>query len=318
MFGIQFEIHVLLIVWEILQIINMRSNGWPWAFIFTHIGILFGIIILHELGHCFAARKVGGYADRIMLWPLGGLAFAWTSNTAKNRLVVAAGGPAVNVALIPVLLAAMISLEVSITNPLWGVQNPLGEYWWLQILWELNLVLLVFNLTPMMPLDGGQMFRALLWFKLGFRRATEIAIYVGIVLGITMIFLALMAGHLANTMLFLIGVAAIMYCLYERQLLRHGALRDESESPYGNYAWSGDSWKTGTKQPDDRPEKPGFFAKLLEKRENRKQLQEIRENERIKMRINDLLDKVAVNGMDSLSGAEKKELERLSKKLHGK
>src|SRR5437870_4230278 len=60
------------------------------------MGLLFFSVLLHELGHCFAARRVGGDADEILLWPLGGLAACDVPHQPRAHFITAAGGPAVN------------------------------------------------------------------------------------------------------------------------------------------------------------------------------------------------------------------------------
>src|SRR5579863_10452634 len=64
---------------------------------------LFGIVLLHEFGHALACRSVGGTADRIMLWPLGGVAYVDPPQRPGATLWSIAAGPLVNVALLPVL-----------------------------------------------------------------------------------------------------------------------------------------------------------------------------------------------------------------------
>jgi Zn-dependent protease len=89
-------------------------------FLFT-IVVLFGIILVHEFGHCFAARFVGGEANEILIWPLGGLAMVEVPHAAKPTFIVAAGGPAVNV-LICVLCTAGLAAGQFFPNV-----NPISD-----------------------------------------------------------------------------------------------------------------------------------------------------------------------------------------------
>src|SRR5262249_39839589 len=120
---------------------------------------LFGIVLLHEFGHALACRSVGGVADKIMLWPLGGVAFVNPPPRPGPVLWSIAAGPLVNVLLLPVTwgLWALMAAGSS-------ADEPSAFTTFLKALAVINTALLVFNLLPVYPLDGGQILQALLWF----------------------------------------------------------------------------------------------------------------------------------------------------------
>jgi len=123
---------------------------------------LFGIVLLHEFGHSLACRQVGGQADRIVLWPLGGVAFVQPPERPGAILWSLAAGPLVNVILFPVLLA--LSMMMHLTGAFEMAPNA-GRL--LDTIAIINAGLLIFNLMPVYPLDGGQILRSLLWFVIG-------------------------------------------------------------------------------------------------------------------------------------------------------
>lgn len=133
---------------------------------------LFAIVLTHEFGHALACRSVGGSADTIMLWPLGGVAYVSPPQRPGATLWSIAAGPLVNVALTPVLwIAASLQGEASTSDLhtlLWQV-------------FKINLGLLIFNILPIYPLDGGQILRSLLWFPFGRARSLLIASVLGFV-----------------------------------------------------------------------------------------------------------------------------------------
>jgi Zn-dependent protease len=137
---------------------------------------LFLIVTLHEFGHALACRQVGGKANQIVLWPLGGVAFVDPPPRPGATLWSIAAGPLVNVALFPVLFGASI-LSRSLG---WAEAAP-NFYVLLGSLWVIDLVLLVFNMLPIYPLDGGQILRSLLWFVLGRARSLMVAASIGFV-----------------------------------------------------------------------------------------------------------------------------------------
>ncbi len=124
-YGISVKIHLLFFVFTLGMFLRQVSEkSTPIAtldiFLLT-IVTLFGIILLHEFGHCFAARSVGGEASEILIWPLGGLAFVEVPHYPKPNFIVAAGGPAVNV-LICLLCTAGLAAGHFLPN-----LNPLAS-----------------------------------------------------------------------------------------------------------------------------------------------------------------------------------------------
>lgn len=137
---------------------------------------LFLIVLLHEFGHSLACRSVGGQANQIVLWPLGGVAYVAPPQRPGATLWSIAAGPLVNVALFPILSALW---WLSPASPDAAAGSNLGNL--LEAVWFTNLILLLFNLLPIYPLDGGQILRALLWFFLGRARSLMVTTLIGFV-----------------------------------------------------------------------------------------------------------------------------------------
>jgi len=102
-FGIPVKIHLFFFLFTLGMFLRqVTEKGSPVSaldvFLVTVV-LLFGIVLLHEFGHCFAARFVGGEANEILIWPLGGLAMVEVPHAPKPHFIVAAGGPAVNVVI---------------------------------------------------------------------------------------------------------------------------------------------------------------------------------------------------------------------------
>ena len=135
---------------------------------------LFAIVLMHEFGHVLACRSTGGSADQIMLWPLGGVAYVKPPQRPGAILWSVAAGPLVNVTLVPVLLAAQFA-----ANQLGWVDSWYDAYSFLWMLARINTWMLIFNLLPVYPLDGGQILRSLLWFGFGRARSLTIVSVLG-------------------------------------------------------------------------------------------------------------------------------------------
>lgn len=153
-----------------------------WA-LYEYLG-LFAMVLLHEFGHALACRSVGGYANRIVLWPLGGVAFVQPPRRPGAMLWSLAAGPLVNVALIP-LLQVLVALAANGDNP--DVHRLFA------MLRLVNFALLIFNMLPVYPLDGGQILRSLLWYPFGEIRSLQVASVIGLIGGGLLAFVALLA-----------------------------------------------------------------------------------------------------------------------------
>jgi Zn-dependent protease len=137
---------------------------------------LFLIVTLHEFGHALACRQVGGEANQIVLWPLGGVAYVDPPPRPGATLWSIAAGPLVNVALLPVLLGfGWLSRSLGWAETVPNADALLGAIVYIDV------ALLVFNILPIYPLDGGQILRALLWFPLGRARSLQVATILGLI-----------------------------------------------------------------------------------------------------------------------------------------
>lgn len=181
---------------------------------------LFLIVTLHEFGHALACRQVGGTANQIVLWPLGGVAYVDPPPRPGATLWSIAAGPLVNVALLPVLYEA-VTLGRSSG---WGTTAPDLYRLLLATSW-INSRLLIFNILPIYPLDGGQILRSLLWFVTGRARSLMVATIVGLVGTAGFIGLALLEQDL---WLGAISIFVLMNCWggfqHARALLRFAKL----------------------------------------------------------------------------------------------
>lgn len=135
---------------------------------------LFSIVMLHEFGHAMACRQVGGTAKQIVLWPLGGVAYVDPPPRPAATLWSIAAGPLVNVVLLPFLLGAFTLGRASG----WAHTMP-DLYRLVGAVLSIDVVLLVFNMLPIYPLDGGQILRSLLWFVIGRARSLMVVTILG-------------------------------------------------------------------------------------------------------------------------------------------
>lgn len=177
--GIQVSLHWSWLFVAVWQVERQRQDGMEVGWAAAEYLTLFGIVLLHEFGHAFANRQVGGKSENILLWPFGGIAYINAPHRPGAHLWSIAAGPLVNVALVPVLwLISRYVLPEDVSLPVRNFAYSIQF---------INLVLLVFNILPIYPLDGGQILQALLWFKLGYGKALQIAAGIGLAGGLGLI-----------------------------------------------------------------------------------------------------------------------------------
>jgi Zn-dependent protease len=159
------------------------SQAWNVAEYLT----LFGIVFAHEMGHALACRSVGGRADRIVLWPLGGIAYVQPPPRPGALLWSIAAGPLVNLVLAAVS-APLVFFAVAALPP--------DASRFAVAFLVINVVLLGFNLLPIYPLDGGKIAQALLWFFVGRARSLSIVATLGVAAAVALFPIALARGSI--------------------------------------------------------------------------------------------------------------------------
>ncbi len=221
LFGIPIYVHwtfLILILWfmggPILSgapdavAAGLRMTGFVLA--------IFGCVVLHELGHALAARRYGIPTRDITLLPIGGVArLERMPEKPSQELVVALAGPAVNVVIAAIIIPVVLAVEgaAAFTGPAGATNGNEGDAAAVAIalhrahffasLGIVNIFLVVFNMIPALPMDGGRVLRALLAMSTDRARATSIAAAIGQMVAVGFVLLGLFTGHI---LLMLIGV----------------------------------------------------------------------------------------------------------------
>lgn len=200
---------------------NYTSPIWP----ALEYLALFGIVLMHEFGHALACRQVGGRANQIVLWPLGGVAYVAPPPRPGATLWSIAAGPLVNVVLAPIF-SGVLFVAGSFG---WADSLP-NLYVFIRTVCFINFGLLVFNLLPIYPLDGGQILQSLLWFVVGRARSLMVAAIVGLfgVAGLALLALSLRSWWLGILAVFILlncwrGLANARILAKAARLPRHAA-----------------------------------------------------------------------------------------------
>ncbi len=309
LFGIRVRVHITLILFVAFELLAARY-GVLHALKLSLV--LFGSVLLHEFGHCFAARSVGGGADDILMWPLGGLASVDAPRQPWPQFVTVICGPLVNVAL---LIVSGVILKLRGAVFIFGSISPydwvafstdaseLGR--WLSLIFMINGVLLVFNLWPMYPMDGGRMLHCALWKWMGHQRGTMLATTVGMVAAVIMGLSGLMSQTYT---LLIIAILGYITCYQERMMVKAGALEEDG---FMGYNFSGGYT---TLDPQGQRKKPGWLAKMKARSAAKNRERERREELVLQEKVDRILEKIKNEGIGSLTRGEKKLLEDATKR----
>ncbi|GAB4112620.1 MAG: site-2 protease family protein [Roseiflexaceae bacterium] len=183
-FGIDIKVHVTFFL---ILILGAVQWGMPYGASGAAFGVLLMILLfvcvtLHELGHSVAAQRFGIPVREIVLLPLGGVALLSRNPTRPwHELIIAAAGPLVNVVIAALLFLATGAAAVLGSLDGRALQENAPPSFSTMLLWLLqaNVFLVLFNMIPAFPLDGGRILRALLAMAMPAQRATRIASLIG-------------------------------------------------------------------------------------------------------------------------------------------
>jgi Zn-dependent protease len=270
--------------------------------------LLFLVVWSHEMSHIAAGWRRGLQAEVITLSPLGGVAHMNGPVTSpRDELFVTLAGPAVHL----LWLAVFWPLELLLPVHVWGVGgfDPIADS--VRYLVGLNLGLMLFNLLPLFPLDGGRALRALLSFRVHPNRATMWVTNVGIAGGGVLVLLALFyPSVLQSTIGMLLGLSCITSSLQERRMAQHVLVYGHALA-VRRQPWEADpeAWKHGG-QRSARERAPGRFARWRAARAARKAAARAAADAALDREVDAVLDRVHQVGMSGLDEREKAILKR--------
>ena len=214
--GVDINLHwtfLLLIGWILFSELLAGSS---WTAAWMGVGFilsLFGCVVLHELGHALAARAFGVPTKDITILPIGGVArLGRIPEHPVQEFVIAIAGPLVNLGI---AAAIMVLLLVLGAGELWFGSVITGHF--LQNLMWANVVLVLFNLLPAFPMDGGRILRAGLAGFLEYARATRLAAAVGQAMAILFALAGLFVVN--NPLLLLVAIFIYLGAASEAQMV---------------------------------------------------------------------------------------------------
>jgi Zn-dependent protease/CBS domain-containing protein len=249
-FGIDVKVHwTFLLLLAFFAFAGYQRTGSLTNALVTTVIILalFLCVLLHEYGHSLVAQRLGIEIQDITLLPIGGLArLKSLPEKPWDEVKIALAGPLVNVVLAPVFFGVALLLGGGLampTNILEGTQSAAQVFSYLGFI---NVALVVFNMIPAFPMDGGRVLRGLLATRLGAVRATDISSTVGQFFAVAFFLIGLLSSNflLALVAVFIFfGASGEAQMVRQRELMRGLAVSDvmgtrprlETVTPYHTF-----------------------------------------------------------------------------------
>jgi len=274
-------------------------------------------VLLHEFFHVFAARGTGGSADEILIWPAGGLAFRRPAANPRSQFLTAAAGPLANLllclAMFPVVYRA--NFPPGVFHPFVIPHVELGDDIVQDIcllIFAVNWLLLLINLLPVYPLDGGQMLMTALTRHVDPETARFASLRIGMTIGI----LAAIAGLMFEQIwLVFLGFLVFSMGMYEHFMAQ---LSDQFDESFMGYDFSQGYTSLERSQSADRQRRPGPIKRWQARRAEQKRIRDEQERVETEQRLDELLAKVHRDGMDALTDAERRFLKHASGRYRSK
>lgn len=290
-----------------------------WDFRFA---IIFGLflaiaVLIHEVALLFAIRISGGEVREMLMWPLGGvprMAGSGLSPAPVASVIAALVSAAVSVLCIPTLLSR--GADWSFLNPmLLPVHEVAGnvEYDLLSLFFFVNWIVLLVNLLPAQPLDGGRVLDSLVVNRAGAVVGRQVVARIGMAVGVGVILSALL---LENVWFCAIGAVLVGYNLRESLRLQVAESFDDSFMGY-DFSQGYTSLERSTTQSEET-RAPGFFQQWSERRRQRRADRQRAKAEQADRQLDTLLEKVHTYGIDSLTDSERRTLRRVSARFRGR
>ncbi len=319
LFGIDIRVHLLFVLGAFVLLArafqeNVEGGVSTVRDSLIAIALLFLIVLIHEFGHCFGCRAVKGDASEIMLWPLGGLALVGPPHTPRAHLITALSGPAVHPVLCVLAAAVLVLSTGTFASVPWNPFRPFDPIgglgvlhaqwqWWIAYFFGLNLCLLLFNLSPVFPLDGGKVLQSLLWPSMGFRDSMMLASGIGMIGAIGFAVIGIFSQAY---ILFALAFFGYVTCMQQRQQIRMG-MYDEG----GEFGYDFSQGYTSFERSAERAGRsPSYWQRRRARKEEARRQREIERLEADRRAVDAILEKISREGMQSLTPRERRILQR--------
>lgn len=316
-FGVTVRLHVFFVLLVAMVLFQIEEDDF-WFGAAAVVSLLVSVM-LHELGHCWAAWRNGGQANQVLLWPLGGLTHVNVSQDPDQELSTSLAGPLVNLVICSLTLPLLVfqmdgwGNVVQLLNPL---VVPLAEDGMslvacLRVLFWINWWLAMVNLLPAFPLDGGRALRALLWRPMGYRTAVLYVVRAAKLTAVALWILAWVVNKqhpFAPLPLAMFGVFLFFSAKQEVQRLQE----HDPDDGFLGYDFSQGYTSLERNTATETESVAGPLRRWLDTRREARRLRQAQIEEEEERRLDEVLAQLKEHGLQSLSPEDRALLDRVS------
>jgi len=310
-FGVSVQVSLLFLL--IIPAFCIHLGGVRTGLTFSLI--LFLSVLLHEFMHVLAARLTGGFGDTVQITPFGGLAMCHPAPTLSSQLWTPASGPLSNLALCLITAVPLWQL-----GDLWSAFNPfefpevsLSGHGLLpgltMLVFKANWLLVLINLIPVHPLDGGRILLTWLSHRMDGVRGRDIYVRTGSIAGALVVLAGLL---LSSPFVMLIGTMVLVLNVYE--LFQLQTQTPDAEESFLGYDFS-QGYTSLEKESSVTDHEPGLIDRWKSQRDEKRRAREERQEREMAGQLDRILDKLHQHGEDALTPSEKRQLKEISARM---
>lgn len=311
--GVQIRVHAFFLILALMAWQAVLVEAIPGWYCLVMLGVLLASVALHEAAHVMLSARLGFVPDQVVLWPLGGLAHLSLPHQPLAELVISLAGPAVNLAIAMGCCVTLLFAEPGLLsfNPL---LPPSPEHPWdgpmlVAIGFWVNWVLLLVNLLPASPLDGGRALRAFLWMRVGYRSASSHAASISRLAGVAVFVLGCLLYSEYKFAPLPLGILGCVLMFAPRSESDRSLDSDTEESAFGyDFSQGYTSLERHYEPATTARRREGMVRRWLERRKQARLERRRHQEEEEDRRVDEILSRLA----QGISPEEEALLKRVS------
>lgn len=333
--NLQVRLHIFFVLFGIFTgYLAWQEHAGYMPLALISMGLLFLSVLVHELGHYFAAKRLGGHVDMIVLGPIGGLRPLRIPSDAQSELLATLAGPAATLALGMFSFICAILFQPEGFESTWNMFSPfaaeqaLGRTEWFPLIFRLSLWinawLFVLNLIPAFPFDGGRAMAAMLrvvrpqltpqraiGLVATFARLVSIALFVA-----AFVFRKGLSNQ-SGPPLWLALLLLSVFVFFSARVEEHQVDIEEEDDELFGYDFS-QGYTSLEKSSQPPKQQPGAITRWMENRKAKQEAVRIQREADEDREADKILARLHEVGMDGLSPRERDILKRVSERLRAR
>jgi Zn-dependent protease len=322
--GLRLHIFFVLFAVQLLYLAWLAKDPGLVGFTLVSLGVLLVSVLLHELGHLWTCLRFGGNPEDAVLWPLGGIGTPPTPYEPQIDLMTALAGPVVNAAIMIVVAPLLLISGESVLNlfvPLVpsGLTEGATFVVVLKLIFWINWLLLLFNLLPAFPFDGGYALRSVLSMQLDYRSSVLWVTRVAMIAALAICVLAYLVRDVNTTELVPTWVPLLLFAVF----LWFGAQQEEARleqlegDEFLGYDFS-QGYTSLERDAKNRQPPPNPIRRWLNERREARQRRQAEIEREEEAQMDQILARLHETGLPGLSPHERAILDRVSQRLRNR